>query len=106
MRTPILVLASAMLSLVQFAASAQTVAPVPANPPPTNSGPLTDAPVPNVVPERVAPADRAGTTGTTAGPTNNTPFSAAPSGTSGGQTSPALRDTLPNSGPSTPSLSK
>ena len=48
----------------------------------------------------VAPADRAGARGgrdTTAGPTNSTPFSGAPIGQGGGETSATSRD-VPSSG--------
>ena len=67
----------------------------------------TPAPVPNVAPAATAPADRAGIADA-AGPVSGTPFSAAPSSTStsGGQTSPADRDTNGSVAASTPSLGK
>ena len=86
------------------AAIAQTASPTPAQAPPAN-GVFTAAPVPSVVPERIAPADRAGSAPSSLS-TGDTPFSAAPSGANSGSVSPALRDLTPNSGPSTPSLSK
>ena len=67
-------------------AVAQALPPVPAVPPPTNdTSVLRPAPVPTVPPERIAPADRAGSrTARDAGPPNSTPFSSTPGGQSGG----------------------
>lgn len=89
-----------------------TPPPVPARPPPTQGGPaLSPAPVPNIVPEQVAPADRAGGPGlrsSNAGPTDSTPFSAAPTGTlrSGDQVDRHTRDDGPSAGETTPNLGR
>ena len=88
-------------------ASAQSLPPTPAVPPRTNGSVTTTAPTPSVVPERIAPADRAGNnTSDPAGPVASTPFSAAPQGGTGGQISPALRQTEPSGSLSTPNLGK
>lgn len=93
--------------LAGHGAIAQTRAPAPAVPPATNGSVTTAAPVPSIVPERVAPADRAGNnTSDPAGPTASTPFSGAPQGGGGGQVSPALRGTESGSAFTTPSLGK
>ena len=68
--------------------------------PAPTGGPLSDG---------VAPADRAGGRGgrdMSAGPANSTPFSAAPTGLSGSQTSPATRDAPGSDDAATPSLSR
>ena len=99
-----------LLALTLFASQAsfaQALPPTPAVPPPTNGSVTTTAPTPSVVPERIAPADRAGNNTTDpAGPVASTPFSAAPQGGTGGQISPALRGTEPSGSPSTPSLGR
>ena len=67
------------------------------------------APTGGPISDGVAPADRAGSRGgrdMEAGPANSTPFSAAPSGFSGGQTSPTMRDTPGSDDAATPSLSR
>jgi hypothetical protein len=72
-----------------------------------NGRPLLDAPVPDALPQGVAPADRAAGAGSrdlTAGPVNATPFSAAP--TSGAQAgSPATPNGTPG-GDVTPNLGR
>ena len=82
-------------------AMAQALPPVPAVPPPTNdTSVLRPAPVPTVPPERIAPADRAGSrTSRDAGPPNSTPFSSTPGGqSSGGLSGPSdhTRGVIPN----------
>lgn len=69
------------------------------------------APVPGDGVPTVAPADRAGGSGTralNAGPNNATPFSGPPSGTlsGGGQTSPTMRETPGSIESGTPNLSR
>ena len=68
--------------------------------PAPTGGPLSDG---------VAPVDRAGARGgrdSVAGPANSTPFSAAPTGLDGGQTSPTTRDSPGSDDAATPSLSR
>ena len=105
-------LAALPFLLASSFAVAQTL---PANPPvapttngaPTTGGLTTVAPTPSIVPERVAPADRAGNDAANpAGPTASTPFSGAPQGGTGGQISPSLRGTEPSGSPSVPSLGR
>lgn len=67
------------------------------------------APTGGPLSEGVAPVDRAGARGgrdTSAGPANSTPFSAAPTESSGSQTSPATRDAAGSEDAATPSLSR
>ena len=97
----------ALAILTPGSAFAQALRPVPAVPPPVNGAVTTTAPTSSIVPERIAPADRAGNnTVDPAGPVASTPFSAGPQGGAGGQVSPALRETEPSGSPSTPNLGR
>ena len=71
----------------------------------------TPAPVPNVAAPDVAPSERAGGPGlqaTNTGPTNSTPFSAAPSGTLVGsdRIGQDSKNETPGALPTTPNLAK
>ena len=71
----------------------------------------TPAPVPNVAAPTVAPSERAGGPGlqaTNAGPTDSTPFSAAPSGTLVGsdRIGQDSKNETPGGLPTTPNLAK
>ena len=70
----------------------------------------TPAPVSGLSQGSVSPADRAGppSAANGAGTDNSSPFSAAPSGSqnSGGQSSPATRDTPGSTAAGTPNLSR
>lgn len=64
------------------------------------------APTGGPISDPVAPVDRAGGRGVNAGPANSTPFSGPPTDRSGGQTSPATRDTTGSTEAGTPALGR
>lgn len=64
------------------------------------------APTGGPISDNVAPVDRAGGRGVTAGPANSTPFSGPPTDRAGGQTSPAARDTPGSAEAGTPALGR
>ena len=95
------------------AAAGFTLVAAPATETSVNGHVLTDAPMPRVGPEGIAPVDRAAGAGSRAlesGPTNSTPFSSTPSGTlssGGSQTSNSDRVNTPTGGgDTTPNLGK